>query len=180
MQIQKSGVFFTFRVAKVPCWPARMWGRLSNANDVVNLDAFTAMWTSATKSRENWGRSSEHTNMFMGAWSLLIFVSSLVPYSCSWKCTENALLNGLITVWVKQIQERTCVAIVAKLVLKLIWTRRSYAKTSSLCVINVKHREEKSWRGDQYKLPKQTNRGLAVLKTIDRFIFKILQNKSIC
>ena len=87
-----------------------------------------------------------------------MFLSSLVlSYSCSWKCTANALLNGL-----------TCVAIVAKLVLKLIWMRRSYTKMSFLCAINVKHREGKSWRGGQYKLPKQTNRGPVVLKTIGK------------
>ena len=91
----------------------------------------------------------------------------------------KSLLNGLITVQVKQIQERTCVAIVAKLVLKLIRTRRSYTKASFLCAINVKHRERKSWRGGRYKPPKQTNRGSVVLKTIDKFIFKILRNKSI-
>ena len=91
----------------------------------------------------------------------------------------EALLNGLITVQVKQIKKRTCNAIVAKLVLKLIRTRRSYSKAPFLWAINVKYRERKSWREGQYKPPKQTNRGLVVLKTIDKFIFKVLWNESI-
>ena len=107
-----------------------------------------------------------------------MFLSSLALYSRGWKCTVKALLNGLITVLVKQIQERMCVAIVAKLVLKLIQTRRSYTKASFLCAINVKHRERKSSRGARYKLPKQT--GPVMLKTIRKFMFKILQNKSFC
>ena len=91
----------------------------------------------------------------------------------------EALLNGLITVQLKQIKKRACNAIVAKLVLKLIRTRRSYSKAPFLWAINVKYRERKSWREVQYKPPKQTNRGLVVLKTIDKFIFKVLWNESI-
>ena len=73
-----------------------------------------------------------------------MFLYSLAPYLRGWKYTVKALLNGLITVRVKQIQETAYAAIVAKLVLKLIRTRRSYTKASFLCAINVKHREKKS------------------------------------
>ena len=106
-----------------------------------------------------------------------MFPSSLVPYSRGWKCTVKALLNGLFAVRVKQIQERTCVAIVAKFVLKLIWVRRSYTKVSFLCAINVKHREKNLEEGVNTNCQSKQTEGPLCLKPLTNLSLRFYKIK---